>query len=109
MRDIHAARDEHELQRRLAEAEAEVARLQQIISSCQWYWDADDSEYCHSDPWEVVDDLDHGAVAEVWRGGKVETMFVAKVGEELICEPTREAATAKAEALLKEFWSEEDA
>lgn len=107
MSDIHAAREQHELERRLQEAEAEVARLQKVIKACQWYWSADDPEYCYSDPWEAVDDLDHGTITEVWRGGRVETMFVAHVGDELVCEPTLEAAAEKTKALLKEFWSEE--
>lgn len=83
----------------LEELRAEVARLQDIIKRCQWYWDANDPEICYSDPWDAVDHLDDGDISEVWRGGKVETLFVARVGDKLVCEPTVEAAKAAVKKL----------
>ena len=83
----------------VARLRAENERLRAIIKACQWYWDSEDAEFCYSDPWEVVDDLDDGDIRKVWRGGKVETMFVAKVGDELVDEPTLDAAEAKVSEL----------
>ena len=92
----------------VARLRAENERLRAIIKACQWYWDSEDAEFCYSDPWEVVDDLDDGDIRKVWRGGKVETMFVAKVGGELVNEPTLDAAEAKVSELQARAALEEE-
>lgn len=90
----------------LTDAVNEIERLRKIIAACRWYWDADDPEWCFSDPWEAVDDLDEGDIREVWRGGKVETLFVARVGDDLVNEPTLEACRAKVAELKAKLWEE---
>ena len=77
----------------------ENERLQNIINTCHWYWNAEDREYCYHDPWDIVDYHDDGVICEVWRGGMVETMFVARVGDDFVNEPSMDAAQAKVSEL----------
>lgn len=84
---------------RIARLRAENERLRKIINSCHWYWDAEDCEECYHDPWDIVNDADDGVICEVWRGGMVETMFVARVGDDCVNEPSMDAAQAKVSEL----------
>lgn len=85
-----------------ASIRAEVERWQKIDKRCDIYWDANDPEYGHTDLWSVIDYADpkEGMAIEVWRGGTVEKLWVARVGDDAVQAPTLEECEAKAKVLM---------
>lgn len=87
---------------------AELERWREIDKRCHNYWIAEDPEYGHPDWWDAVEGYDQGDIIEVWRGGTVEKAWCGYVGSDLIKEPTREAAEAKAKELMAKLEEDED-
>lgn len=94
---------------RIAELEAEVARLTGIIDGCDWYWPEADtsSDACESSPWDYMNNAAiYGDVECILRGGIVERRFYAMLpppdddsdDEFQVDEATEEAAQAALDA-----------
>ncbi|MEQ3679247.1 hypothetical protein [Pseudophaeobacter sp.] len=71
--------------------------------SVQCYWNGDDREYGHSDPSEILDDIESGAVVEIEHVAVVDVTYEARLpaaedaeydDDFKVCENTREAAEA---------------
>lgn len=62
-------------------AEAEVKRLNDMLSGCDWYWPEEDtsSDACADGPWAIAEtyDLKPADVLAYSRGGVVETRYFA--------------------------------
>lgn len=68
------------------------------------YWDAEDREHGHSDPYDIIDYKNHGSISEIEHVAVVKVTFQGLlpaaedsdcVNDFEVCEKTREAAEAK--------------
>lgn len=55
--------------------------LKKMVDELDWYWDADNREYSYQTPEEIVEDRPMGEIAEVERGGVVETLFYVTIDQ----------------------------